>query len=111
MDKDIYREMIKTPNGGISSTRVKSWAAWKYFTWINLVFLAGFAGLVYMVINSVPEGGTIQTGVLWVYSSVWIVIDLIILLYASAPAQFAKREEVKQIIGLAGKAIENTPGK
>lgn len=104
MNKETYQKMIETPEGGVSSSRVQSWAMQKFFFWFNILYVLLFALITYATMGI--DG--VQMGIVWVLAISWWVIDVILVLAIYTPKQLAKQLEVKQLIELAGKAVEKT---
>ena len=95
MKDEIYNEMIKGPDGGISSTRVMAWDTWKFLKILIIVFLAG---LTLFGVIIAWFGFETPTDILEHLITIYIFTIIMLFVAIYAPKQFSKMSEVKAMV-------------
>ena len=95
MKTEIYEEMIKNPEGGISSSRVMAWDTWKFLKKLIIIFLAG---LTVFGIVIAWTGFEVPSEVLGHLTTIYIFTIIMLFVAIYTPKQFSKMSEVKAMV-------------
>lgn len=98
MRREVYDGMIKTPAGGISSSRVMAWDTWKFLKALIIIFLTLFSSVLsWAIITKVVVDGAIIGYLL----TAWFAVFFGLLIAIYAPKQLSKISEVRELMNTA----------
>ena len=97
---EVWREMVSTPQGGVSSSRVLAWDTWVFTKRLIMIFLLIAVGLVFA--NEFTKMDLSATGISQLMQ---IMGGILLFLFTAiyAPKQFAKMSETKAILHMGNK--------